>query len=580
MKTELITKMEELLLKDAGEVAADVRALQKEYQKLWTSEFEAAKRTFLDEGGKGKEFEHQKQPDDIKLEGLIEKYNKLKKEADAKIASEQARNLIIRQEIIAKIRDLSQLSENVGAAVRKLQELQTQWKETGPVSSHKYKEVQADYSRAVEDIYYNLKIFRDLQEHDLKKNFELKAGIIEKLKSVQALENVKEAERLIKVYRNEWDEIGPVPNVKWEALKQEYKAVLEDTYAKIKGHYQSLEEQKESNLQAKLEIIEKLKSLVNSISEARVAKWNEATEEVIAFQAEWKSIGRTTEKDNERIWTEFRSLCDSFFENKKTFFSGLNEKHAANRKIKSELIAKAEAWQHSTDWQKTGLDLIRLQDTWKKHPGNGDKEEPKLFARFRKACNTFFDAKKAHFEAIDASYENNLIKKEEILTRLNELKLSEDGQANREALKALSTEWNEAGLVPMREKKRINEAFYNRLDELYGQMHIDKNEKAAIQFKTKIERLAASENGVDLLVKESDHLKKLIEEINSRLRTYDNNLGFFKSSKGSSNSFMKEIEEKIASEKSKIEELTARRKLVTEELRKLRTVTEKPKAEA
>ena len=33
MKTELIAKLEELLLKDAGEVAADVRALQKEYQK-------------------------------------------------------------------------------------------------------------------------------------------------------------------------------------------------------------------------------------------------------------------------------------------------------------------------------------------------------------------------------------------------------------------------------------------------------------------------------------------------------------------------------------------------------------------
>jgi hypothetical protein len=34
MKTILITKLEELLLKEVGEVAADVRTLQKEYQKL------------------------------------------------------------------------------------------------------------------------------------------------------------------------------------------------------------------------------------------------------------------------------------------------------------------------------------------------------------------------------------------------------------------------------------------------------------------------------------------------------------------------------------------------------------------
>jgi hypothetical protein len=579
MKTELITKMEELLLKDAGEVAADVRTLQKEYEKLWTSEFETAKQAFIEEGGKSKEFEYPKQLEDKQFEELVEKYNNLKKAADAKIASEQSKNLLIRQEIIAKIRDLSQLSENVGAAVRKLQELQTQWKETGPVSSHKYKEVQADYSHAVEDIYYNLKIFRDLQEHDLKKNFEHKTELIEKLKAVQSLENIKEAERLIKIYRNEWDEIGPVPHLKWDTLKQAYKEVLDETYKKIKGHYHSLEEQKAENLKAKLEIIEKVKELTDSVTEAKAVRWNEATEKVIGFQAEWKTIGRTTEKDNEKIWKEFRAVCDGFFDKKKLFFAGLNEKFSSNRKIKSDLIAKAEALQNSTDWQKTGLDLIRLQDTWKKHPGNGDKEEPKLFARFRKACNTFFDAKKAHYEEVDASFEQNLVKKEEILARLNDLKLTEDGAANRELLKTISAEWNEAGMVPMKDKKRVNDAFYNKLDELYDQMHIDKNEKAAIQFKTKLDRLASSENGFDLLLKESDHLKKLAEEINGRMRTYDNNLGFFKSSKGSNNNFMKEIEDKIAAEKSKIAELTAKRKLITEELNKIRAA-EKQKAEA
>src|ERR1700750_87662 len=106
MKTELIAKMEELLSKDAGEVAADVRALQKEYQKLWTSEFEKAKQSFIDEGGKTKEFQYARLPEDVQFEDLVERYNKQKKEADAKAAAEQARNLIIRQEIIAKIKDL------------------------------------------------------------------------------------------------------------------------------------------------------------------------------------------------------------------------------------------------------------------------------------------------------------------------------------------------------------------------------------------------------------------------------------------------------------------------------------------
>lgn len=579
MKTELITKMEELLSKDAGEVASDVRTLQKEYQKLWTLEFENARQSFVDEGGRAKEFEYHKQQEDLKFEALVDKYNKQKKESDNKIAAEQSKNLLVRQEIVAKIKDISRLSDNVGVAVKMLGELQKQWKETGAVSTHKYKDIQAEYSRAVEDIYYNLKIFRDLQEHDLKKNFELKTELIEKVKGVQNIENIKEAERLIKYYRNEWDEIGPVPNGKWDALKQDYKAVLDETYAKIKSHYNSVEEQKDANLKLKLDIIEKAKELIASMDESKTVKWNETTDKLIALQGEWKNTGRTSEKDNEKIWAEFRTVCDGFFEKKKEYFSSLNEKFAANRKIKSELIAKAEALQNSTDWQKTGLDLIRLQDTWKKYSGHGDKEEPKLFARFRKACNTFFDAKKKHFEDIDASFEHNLVAKEEILSRLNAFQASEDGNTNREQLKAFSTEWNAAGLVPLKDKKRINDAFYNKLDELYDQMHIDKQEKANIQFRTKLDRMAGSENGFDQLRKESDHLKKMIDEITSRIRTYDNNLGFFKTSKGSNNTFMQEIEEKINAEKSKIAELTAKRKLITEELNKIREA-EKPKTEA
>ena len=577
MKTILITKLEELLLKEVGEVAADVRTLQKEYQKLWTSEFENAKQVFIDDGGRAKEFEFPKQTNDIKFESLLEKYSKLKKEADLKIATEQAKNLIIRQEIVSKIKDISQLSDNVGAAVRMLGELQKKWKEVGAVSSHKYKDIQAEYSKAIEDIYYNLKIFRDLQEHDLKKNFELKTEIIEKLRALQQSNKIKETERLIKIYRNEWDEIGPVPAPKWDLIKQNYKEVLDQTYIKIKAHYHSFEEQKENNLKLKQEILEKIKELISSV-EPKANKWNEATEKVISFQSQWKKIGRTKENENEKTWAEFRNLCDSFFEKKKEFFTGLNQNYSNNRKIKSDLISQAEAVQNSIDWQKTGLDLIKLQDTWKKHPGNGDKEESKLFFRFRKACNTFFDAKKKHFENIEASYDINLLSKEEMLKQFNEFKLSDDNNKNREQLKAFSTEWNAIGMVPMKDKKRINDAFYTRLDAFYEEMNIDKKEKGIIQFKTKIDRLAASENAFDLLLKESDFLKKLSDEINANIRTYDNNLGFFKTSKGS-NSFLKEIIDKIEIEKNKVTELAEKRKLISEQLTIIRNAKDKQKTE-
>lgn len=567
MKQELIKKFEELLTKNAGEVASDVRTLQKEYQKEWMLQFEKAKQQFIDDGGKAKEFEFAKDKDDLFFDGLIEKYQKLKKEEDKKIENEQEKNLKIRKEIVAKISDLSKLSDNVSAAFKMLQELQTQWKEVGPVSSHKYKELQSEYSKAIEDFHYNLKIYRDLQEHDLKKNYELKNELIKKLNAIISLENIKEGERLIKVYRNEWDEIGPVPNEKWEELKTNYKSTLDEVYGKIKGHYQSIEEQKETNLKTKLELINKTKELLDSINEN--TRWNETTEAIIEIQNHWKTIGRAAEKENEKVWQEFRSICDAFFEKKKDYFAALNEKFAANRKLKAELISKAEALQNSTNWQKTGLDLIKLQDQWKKHPSNGDKEEPKLFAKFRKACNTFFDAKKAYYENLDASFEGNLKIKEDILAKLNAFQLTEDAKSNFEILKSLSVEFNAAGMVPLKDKKRINDAFYSKLDELYDKLNIDKKEKALLQFKTKIDKFVNAENAYDLLKKEGDFLRKINDEISSNIRTYENNLGFFKNSK-SSNSFVKEIEAKIEIEKQKITEINTKRKLVNDELTKLK----------
>src|SRR4026209_2614215 len=104
MKLDLITRLEELLQKDAAEVAADVRSLQKEYQKIWTAEFEKARQEFVDEGGNQKEFQYHKNAEDHQFEALIEQYGKLKKEAETRLAATQARNLTIRQEIIAKIK--------------------------------------------------------------------------------------------------------------------------------------------------------------------------------------------------------------------------------------------------------------------------------------------------------------------------------------------------------------------------------------------------------------------------------------------------------------------------------------------
>ena len=570
MKATIITKLEEMLQQnEVSAVAHQMRTLQKEYQKLWTAEFEKAKQEFVEEGGKANEFEYAKQPDDIKIAQLFEKFEKRKKEEDLRLAAEQGKNLEIRKEIVAKINDLSQVSDNIGAAIKKLIELQAQWKETGSVSPHKYKEIQADYSKAIEEFNYKLSLSKQLQEHDLKRNYELKTELLEKLKGLKDHENVKEIERLIKIYRNDWEEIGPVPNDKWDELKGAFRASLEDAYSKLKTHYNSVEEEKEHNLANKKAILEKTIEIITKSEKATGQVWNNLTNELVALQNEWKTIGRANQKENDKIWAEFRKLCDSFFDKKKEFFSAHHEKMGEIKTQKHDLIDKANALKDSTDWQKTGLALIKLQDAWKKVPHAGG-DETKLFNQFRAACNHFFDAKKAHHEAVDASFENNLKAKEELLAKITAFSLSEDVSVNHAALKQFSADWVAAGMVPLKDKKRVNDAFYNKLDELYDKMSVSNAEKFMLQFRTKLDRFVHGENPEMHLRKEADYLKKQIDEINGRIKTYDNNLGFFKSSTKGVNPFMKEIEDKINAEKQKIADFKEKRRLVLDELDKLK----------
>ena len=574
MKTEIISKMEELLASaDISAVATRIKNIQREYEQLFQKGLEKARQDFLDEGGKAKDFIYTKSEEDEKIIRLLEKYRLMKKEAEQKIAEEQKRNLQLKREIIREINDLTQLSTNVGIALKKLTELQGKWKEIGAVSPHDYKDLQAEYSKAVENFNYNLSIYRALQEHDLKKNEELKLSIVEKVKQLSENENIKDVERLIKLYRNEWEEVGPVQNDKWESIKSEFRLALDSAYGRVKEFYKQQEEESEKNLLEKKALVEKAK-LISSEELQTEEDWHKKTEEIIAVQNAWKNTGKSDKKKSDIAWTEFRNHCDTFFENKKIFYAQLKEKYSKGREEKMKLITEAEKLQQSTDWKNSSDKLIQLQNSWKKSSQVSVHEEHRLFARFRKACNTFFEAKRAHLEQMDSQFEGNLKIKEEILGKLKSLTLSGDLALDKSTLKAITEEWKNAGMVPFKDKQRVNEEFFGKLDELFDQLNLSAEEKAWDKFQNKIEQLSNAENSDQLLSKESDFLRKHADEAIKNIANYENNLGFFKHAK-TKNQIMIDTEQKIEEEKKRLEAIKRKHSFVKSILNSRRVIATK-----
>jgi hypothetical protein len=560
-KTEIIEQLEELLKnEDVSPSSSKIKSLQKEYESIFSKELEAAREEFINEGGKAREFTFSRGKEDETIIDLLEKFRKLKKQYDDLIAKEQEQNFKLRKEIIQEITAITQLDVNIGSAIKKLRELQQKWKDTGNVSTHKYKELQAEYSKAVEDFYYNVNIFRQLQDHDLKRNYDLKTEVIQKMTGLQKEENIKEVEQLIKVYRNDWEEIGPVPNDKWEELKTSYRSALEETYSRLKQYYKEQEALLEENLQRKKDLVEFARKIVEQTA-LNEQQWKEQTEKLLEIQNQYKSVGRTDRKSGDEVWRNLRELMDEFFEKKKNFYSGQKEKNEKVHLQRLEIIKKAEALKDSTDWKETAEKLIQLQNLWKKIPSGNQQDDNRMFMRFRKICNVFFDARKAHFDTIDAGYAGNQKLKEELISQLKNYVPGANLNTEMEQFRKFREEWNAIGHVPLKEKKRLNDEFFNQLEDLFGKLHIEKEKLAEIKYQNKLERIAGSDPARGL-EKELDFIRKQISEINASIARYENNLGFFKHAK-TKNEMMLDIERKIEAEKSKIDEWKSKQKAVS-----------------
>merc|ERR1712224_401299 len=173
-------------------------------------------------------------------------------------------------------------------------------KKIGDIPRGKRDSIQKEYSR--------------LKEHDYKRNTQLKQNVIMKLQTLRnECEQIRELEKTLRIYQDEWEDIGPVHNEDWEGLKSSYWEVVRSIYDKINKHYDQHRAYQQENLKKKKAILSELELFLDGKLEIQGQKeWQKATDVVLKFQASWKKIGFAPRKENDVIWKEFRALCDSF----------------------------------------------------------------------------------------------------------------------------------------------------------------------------------------------------------------------------------------------------------------------------
>lgn len=540
-KSEIIERVKEIAHSDEHPQKGEIDYLKTIFYKLHFAEREADMKAYLEGGGDPANYKVLPDEDEevFKAEmGVI-------KEKRAKLFLEQEKekqeNLKKKLDIIEKIKAMVTSPEEANKSYQDFKKLQQEWKEIKLVPAEKANELWRNYQLYVEQYYDLLKLNSEAREYDFKKNLEIKTKICEAAEKLGTEEDVISAFHQLQKLHQEFRETGPVAKELREEVWARFKAASTIINKRHQQHFESLRAKEEDNLTKKTALCEKIEEIAKE--EIKTAgEWEKKTKDIIAIQAEWKTIGFAPQKMNVKIFERFRAACDDFFSKKAEFFKNMKQQFAENADKKRALIEQAKALQDSTEWKSTSDKLIALQKEWKTIGMVPKKLGDKLWNEFLTACNHFFEARNSANAGTRNEERTNLEKKRGIIEQLKAL-AENAGDNIQDKVRELIDEYNAVGHVPFKEKDKLYKEYHDILDKLYKELNISTARCRLDKFKNNLKNVA--EKGADALDNERARLMRRYEAIKQEVQTYENNLGFLNASSKKGNSLIDEMNRKV-----------------------------------
>ena len=405
-----------------------------------------------------------------------------------------------------------------------------------------------------------MKLNNEFREYDFKKNLEQKTRLCEAAEKLAEEPDVISAFHQLQKLHQEFRAIGPVAKDLREEIWSRFKAASTVVNKRHQQHFEELKEKEQNNLDQKTVICEIVEGMEYDTF-TTFADWEDKTNEILALQAKWKTIGYAPQKMNVKIFERFRAACDEFFRRKAAFFKSVKETMAANLEKKKAFCEKAEALKESTDWKETAEILTKLQKEWKTIGPVAKKHSDAVWKRFIGACDYFFERKNKATSSQRSEEVENLAKKEDVIKRMTALEAAGTADdATAEQVRALMKEWNAIGFVPFKEKDRLYKEFHALVDKLFDRLHLSATEKRLSSVRT-------NGNKEGNLYRDRERLVRTYEGLKNDIQTYENNLGFLNSSSKKGNTLVADITRKIERLKKDMELVLKKIKDIDESLK-------------
>ncbi len=509
-------------------------ACRSAYYRLHNEAVAKAREQFLAEGGEEADFVAPEQPLEAEYKQLLANIKVRRAEMAEKAEAERQANLARKLAIIEQIKGFAADAEQIDKNYDTFKALQAEWKEIGTIPAEHVTDTWKNYHHYVEQCYDLLRINHEMREYDFKKNLEIKTRICEAAEKLTEQEDVISAFHQLQQLHAEFRETGPVAKELRDEVWNRFKTASTIINKRHQDFFLAQKQQEEDNLLRKTALCERVEA-IDLTALHTMNDWEAQSKEIVALQAEWKTVGYAPRKANQQIFDRFRAACDLFFTAKSKFYKEVRETLAANLAKKTALCEKAEQLSESTDWAATTKALVELQAEWKTIGAVAHKASDAIWKRFNTACNAFFDRKKAANASGNEEEVANLAKKQDIIARLEQL-IAEGSEKLHDAVKALQAEWNEVGHVPFKKKEKVYRAYRKACDTLYATLH----EQAGRRRIDNLTRRVAAQGG-----NERQRLQRAYDEKKAEIATYETNLSFLTTKSKSGSSFVADVERRI-----------------------------------
>ena len=254
------------------------------------------------------------------------------------------------------------------------------------------------------------------------------------------------------------------PDEDEEVFKAEM-GIIKEKRAKL---FKEQEAEKLANLEKKLAIIEKIKSMITSPEEA-----NKAYQEFKALQTEWREIKNVPAEKANELWRNYQLYVEQFYDLLKLNSEAREYDFKKNFGLKTKLCEAAEKLAEEPDVISAFHQLQKLHAEYREIGPVAKEQREEIWNRFKAASTIINKRHQQHFEGVRAKEEENLARKTELCEKVEaiaaqENKGSGDWEKHTKEIIDIQAEWKTIGFAPQKMNVKIFERFRAACDDFFG----------------------------------------------------------------------------------------------------------------